>query len=81
MSKYLNYINCDSDIKPTEIGFYTIKIDHVRSSLPEYLEFDGNSWKGLEEMKKENEGEEIFWIEGDKALQEKPVFHSPFSSK
>lgn len=75
MSKY---INCDSEIKPQEKGFYDIYIQGVRSALPEYLEFDGQNWLKLEVMKQENESDNIYWNEGAVALKEKPVYKSPF---
>jgi hypothetical protein len=72
------YINCDSDIKPTKKGFYSIHVSNERSSLPEYLEFDNKSWIGLEKMQQENEEGKFFWNEDEKPLQERPVFNNPF---
>lgn len=75
MSKY---INCDSEIKPKEKGFYEVNIKGVRTALPEYLEFDGKKWLNLDLMKQENESDRISWIEDSVALKEKPVFKVGF---
>lgn len=75
MSKY---INCDSEIKPQEKGFYEVNIEGVRTALPDYLEFDGKNWLDLELMKQQNESDRISWIEDSLALKEKPEYKSPF---
>jgi hypothetical protein len=36
--------------KPKKLGQYPIHIHGVRSSLPVYLDFDGENWIGLDEI-------------------------------
>lgn len=72
MSKY---INCESEIKPQEKGFYGVYIQNIRPAVQQYLEFNGKEWVNLESVKLENESNGIYWSEGEKPLKELPVFN------
>lgn len=72
------YLSCDSDQKPTERGFYPVDIVGVRSMFPEYLEFDGNDWVGLDDLKSANDGREIRWDSSDTPHAERPQVTNPF---
>ena len=73
------YIDCASNRKPEKAGFYEVYIENVRPNLPIYLEFNGENWVGLEQLKKENESTGVYWSEGDEPLEKEPVYLNPFT--
>ena len=75
MSKYTP---CSSILRPLIPGFYPVNIVGVRSTFPEYLEFNGTAWVGLEELTRENDGREIQWSSWDLPLLLRPAVVNPF---
>jgi hypothetical protein len=66
------YINCENGILPVKAGFYSIYIERVRTALPQYVEFNGNSWVGLESIKEIFDSNAIYWSEGEEPLNKHP---------
>lgn len=72
-------ISCDAEAKPSEAGFYTATIVGTRSALPEYIEFDGENWVGLDALKAANQADYVYWAMGEQPLKSLPPVVNPFA--